>query len=500
MIQGRWANADARLAKLRVFPRRRAALVLLLVMLAFAPIAGVAAWFQATETSPATGDAQVVAQGVLTIPAGNLVWRIERQVAPPPATAAPVTATTAFLLGAEGAVLIEDVPTGEQVRLAPGEALLTRPVTEQLRAAIGANAATYYAISLAAPDEAGTGELVFASEPFTGLDGRHDVDLVRDVLAASATLEVPGGTGPTLVFVTAGAVDVLLDTGEVASLAAEQAIALSGPLVVTAGAEGAVVQAAVIGPAVPQLTTPETAAPTTPAAPTVPAATPVATTAPTVAPTTPSGTPVATVAAEPVPTDTGPTEAVPTATTAVPTATAPAAEPTATLPVAEPTATAPVTEPAATTTAVADADSDGDGVTDASEAEINTDPAVADTDGDGLTDGEEVLVHGTAPLASDSDGDGILDADEVNQGTDPLTAEGAAADPGDSDGDGLPDSVEADLGTDPADTDTDDDGLTDGDEYYTYQTGTRNPDNDGDGVLDGAEIENGTDPNDPNSF
>jgi hypothetical protein len=56
------------------------------------------------------------------------------------------------------------------------------------------------------------------------------------------------------------------------------------------------------------------------------------------------------------------------------------------------------------------------------------------------------------------------------------------------------------LGTDPADLDTDDDDLTDGDEYYVHQTGTRNPDTDGDGVVDGAETANGTDPNDPTSF
>jgi hypothetical protein len=41
--------------------------------------------------------------------------------------------------------------------------------------------------------------------------------------------------------------------------------------------------------------------------------------------------------------------------------------------------------------------------------------------------------------------------------------------------------------------------LTDGDEYYTFQTGTRNPDTDGDGVVDGVETANGTDPNDPAS-
>jgi len=76
----------------------------------------------------------------------------------------------------------------------------------------------------------------------------------------------------------------------------------------------------------------------------------------------------------------------------------------------------------------------------------------------------------------------------------------APADPLDADGDGLEDAIELELGTDPFDSDTDDDGATDGDEYYVHQTGTRNPDNDGDGVLDGDEVVNGTDPNDPNSF
>ncbi|MFN8662389.1 MAG: ABC transporter substrate-binding protein [Thermomicrobiales bacterium] len=76
----------------------------------------------------------------------------------------------------------------------------------------------------------------------------------------------------------------------------------------------------------------------------------------------------------------------------------------------------------------------------------------------------------------------------------------AAVDALDADGDGLEDVLEAELGTDPYDVDTDDDGATDGDEYFTFQTGTRNPDNDADGVLDGDEITNGTDPNDPNSF
>lgn len=65
----------------------------------------------------------------------------------------------------------------------------------------------------------------------------------------------------------------------------------------------------------------------------------------------------------------------------------------------------------------------------------------------------------------------------------------------DADVDNLEDIIEFELGTDPYDIDTDDDGLTDGDEYYLFVTGTRNPDTDGDGVLDGDEIAVGTDPN-----
>lgn len=56
-------------------------------------------------------------------------------------------------------------------------------------------------------------------------------------------------------------------------------------------------------------------------------------------------------------------------------------------------------------------DSDGDGLTDAAERTLGTDPQVADSDGDGLSDGDEVEA-GTSPLARDSDGDGLDDAED----------------------------------------------------------------------------------------
>ncbi|MEX0863255.1 MAG: hypothetical protein WD269_00095, partial [Acidimicrobiia bacterium] len=67
----------------------------------------------------------------------------------------------------------------------------------------------------------------------------------------------------------------------------------------------------------------------------------------------------------------------------------------------------------------------------------------------------EVNVHGTDPLDPDTDDDGLSDGDEVNvHGTDPL-------DP-DTDDDGLNDGLEVDLGLDPLNPDTDGDGIPDG--------------------------------------
>lgn len=66
-------------------------------------------------------------------------------------------------------------------------------------------------------------------------------------------------------------------------------------------------------------------------------------------------------------------------------------------------------------------DSDGDGLSDAQEATLGSDPNNADSDGDGLTDGQEVNQLGTDPLSADSDGDGFDDGEEVNVlGSDPL--------------------------------------------------------------------------------
>jgi len=116
----------------------------------------------------------------------------------------------------------------------------------------------------------------------------------------------------------------------------------------------------------------------------------------------------------------------------------------------------------------------------------------------------------TVPL--DSDGDGLPDNYEFANGLNPFFND--AGQDGDSLGgaDGLTNLEEFNLGTDPQDSDTDDDGLSDGDEV----NGTLNPwslgvlsappgestnpldaDSDGDLADDQAEILAGTNPNVP---
>lgn len=94
-----------------------------------------------------------------------------------------------------------------------------------------------------------------------------------------------------------------------------------------------------------------------------------------------------------------------------------------------------------------DPDTNGDGVIDGVAARLlGTDPAaVDDADGDGLDDATEAQL-GTYRLAADSDRDGLDDGREVELGTDPLLA--------DSDGDGFDDGAEVEAGSDPLDADS----------------------------------------------
>ena len=139
-------------------------------------------------------------------------------------------------------------------------------------------------------------------------------------------------------------------------------------------------------------------------------------------------------------------------------------------------------------------DSDNDGLADIFENMFGTNKNKPDTDNDGLTDYQEIYITGTDPLKYDSvkkgisdadsdlDGDGLSNAKEIELGTDPKKS--------DTDDDSLSDGDEiSKYKTDPLKKDTDDDGLEDDDEIY-FKTDPKNPDTNRNGVKDGNEYFN----------
>ncbi len=190
-------------------------------------------------------------------------------------------------------------------------------------------------------------------------------------------------------------------------------------------------------------------------------------------------------------------------------------------------------------------DSDGDGLSDAEEEAIGSDPNDADTDDDGVLDGDEPNAAFDTDgdglinvLDTDSDNDGLLDGTEmgitmphadtdllagnfvpdadpttITSPLDPDTDHGGVPDgsedpnhngaidageldpndpaddvaPTDTDGDGLSDAEEEFLGTDPNDADSDDDGVIDGDEP-NYSSDT-----DGDGLINALDPDSDND-------
>jgi len=105
------------------------------------------------------------------------------------------------------------------------------------------------------------------------------------------------------------------------------------------------------------------------------------------------------------------------------------------------------------------------------------------TDHGGLQNTDSCLVYVSDIVIVDTDHDGVPDSDDVFP-FDPNEWE-------DTDDDGIGNN---------ADTDDDNDGLSDTDEINLYTTDPSNPDSDGDGYTDGEEIRGGTDPLDPESI
>jgi hypothetical protein len=355
--------------------------------------------------------AAIIAHGLVFWAGGEGVWRV-RQVTLEPDAASEASAYYGFLLQREGASIVRNDVTNKRARLEPGEAYFYSSDDPYTFQGIGDEPSVAWLIELTPPDTAiddgRGGDVAYETDPVDFDQATFDAELSRNVLLEAGSARIFAGNGPTLLLGSTG--DISVDTGEGSpqDLGSAEGVSVTGDTDITNGGQDPVayLTAALRDEIVAPVTT-------TPAADGTPAA---------------GSTPAA-----------DPDGAVPSA--GIPT-------------VADDPGT----------------DTDGDGLTDAQEAQVGSDPGVIDTDADGIDDFSEVDTFGTDPLNIDTDGDDLADGDEQYI-----------------------------FSTDPLNADSDGDGLTDGDEVLTYGTDPFNPDSDGDGSSDAAEVEAGTDPLDPNS-
>ena len=187
----------------------------------------------AAAPSPASGHAEVIAQGLVTFADGPAHWTLTVDAVTETVSTIP-SAAPAFLLSDGPAAVVVADPTGPLARLAPGEALF-RP----------GGAPTDLSTAPASTGQISEIAVVAGSGPdeFTPGAGIRDVDLVRDVVATNEAL-ILNAEVSAFVIVSQGAV-----VAGGTTITAGSAVALTGNItLINTAAEAAIIAVAIIGP------------------------------------------------------------------------------------------------------------------------------------------------------------------------------------------------------------------------------------------------------------
>ena len=224
--------------------------LLLGLLAALTLIGALAARGVAAADAPMGNGVAVVAQGVSTMPSGNLVWRVIRDTAPNGDAAPVLERALGFAVTERGPILIDDRGTGAPslIQLGPGEAAFVPEGAQQRHVGFGEEPSSYVRIGLVDPVEAeytAGGELLAVSEVFTAPAGARDIELSYAALDEGDDVTVAVAAGPVAVVVLDGEAEA-----EGTTIAAGEAAIVEpgGNLTLTGEEDGTAVYVAAIGP------------------------------------------------------------------------------------------------------------------------------------------------------------------------------------------------------------------------------------------------------------
>lgn len=339
--------------------------------------------------------AAITADGLAYWPGGDAVWRV-RQVTVPSGTDAQSVKPTyyGFFIQRGGKTIVRNDVTNRRAQLEAGEAYFFSADDGYTFQQVGDGQSVAWLIELTPPntaiDDALGGDAVYQTDPISFDEATFDAELSRNVLVGGASGTVYAGNGPTLLIGSTGTTQADPGDGTSLDLAPGDGLTVMDSATTNnSGTDPVVYMTVALRDEIIDQA----------------ASTPGAS----------AGTPSATGA-------------------------------NGGIGAAAATGGTPEAGAGAVPTVAGDdgTDTDGDGLTDAQEAQLGSDPNAIDTDGDGVDDYTEVVTYGTNPTAADTDGDSLPDGDEIyTYGTDPTSA--------DTDGDGANDSDEINAGTDPFD-------------------------------------------------
>jgi hypothetical protein len=196
---------------------------------------------------PADVLAKVIAQGVVELPEGDVVWRTVRNHALMPADAPFKERPLGFVLASTGPILLVNQESGEHRQLARGEAALVQGGTVQQRSSLAEKPLSYLSIELVPVSDLGPPEdaekaLVLQpgvpGDPFSAPTGRHNLYLLSNSVRPDEMFLIPDSGMKNYILITGGSAYVSrIGEKQHEPLLAGEALSFNGELQVS-GAPG----------------------------------------------------------------------------------------------------------------------------------------------------------------------------------------------------------------------------------------------------------------------